>query len=75
MKLYAITISGKKFYFWGEMPSCVVQEIDNRCREISGRTTNKNAQKVFNSILEYIVINYDCQVIPSRIEHIFRINL
>ena len=75
MKIYAVTISGQKHYFYSELSSTHLDIIDHYCSQVSSSCPIEDAGKGLLSFFEYIRNDLGCTITPIVIEHIFRINL
>ena len=74
MKLYKITMSGKKFYFAGYLSPCLYDQIEQFCRDRVSNTNN-TPQKLFELLVQYITTELRQEITPIEVEHIFRVNL
>ena len=74
MKLYSVSISGKKYYFLGEIPSSIIGLIDDYCDNSHNDSTHDPVM-VFSKLYRYVRYKLQCNICPVNIEHVFRINL
>lgn len=74
-KLYAVTISGQKYYFLGSIPSHFIAPIDEYCNQASTNSSVKEPKGLQLLVQSFIQRNLQCDITPVVIEHIFRINL
>ncbi len=75
MKIYAVTISGQKHYFYSELSSTIIHLIDRYCSQVSDDCSTKDAKERLVSFFDFIRNNLGLEITPVEIEHIFRINL
>ena len=74
MKLYAVTIRGRKYYFSGDLTPEAIEAIEQFCLNLEMNKNNAHHQILFESVLKYTVSSLGFEIIPINIEHIFRIN-
>lgn len=74
MRLYIVTICGRKFYFTGDLTAEITEATEHFCIQLEPDMKNSNPQKLFFLLLNHIKTDWDCPVEPVNIEHIFRIN-
>lgn len=74
MKLYTITISGKKFYFTGCLAPCLYDQIEQFCRD-GLSNANSSPQILFELLIQYITTELRQEITPIEVEHIFRVNI
>ena len=72
MKLYAVTISGHKYYFIGDLTASDIKKIDKYCDTLNQLTDSKD---VLSILKRFINNNLKCFFDQVAIEYIFRINL
>ena len=75
MALYAITISGNKYYFTGDLSESTVAIIDEFCRTFTDHDSLLDQKSAHSRLYGFICCDLKCKINPLRIEHIFRINL
>jgi len=73
MNIYAITISGEKFYFLGELleQECVC--IEQECKRISQKELQLSAEEVLSNLLRILDPRLVNKMIFLKIKHVFRI--
>ena len=74
MKLYSVSISGKKYYFLGKIPSSIIGFIDDYCDNYLNNST-RDPEIAFSELYKYVCYDLQCNINPVDIEHVFRINL
>ena len=75
MILYAVTISGYKYYFTGDISESSIKMIDKFCDSLNDREIMTNSKCTFAYLYNYIRNDLGCKIEPISIEHVFRINL
>lgn len=75
MILYAVTISGQKYYFTGKLSESSISMIDKYCDTINGREITTDHKKAFSRLYNFICNDLESKIEPISIEHVFRINL
>ncbi|MBO5716409.1 MAG: hypothetical protein J6S23_08490 [Clostridia bacterium] len=74
MKLYTVTIRGRKYYFFGDLTPKAIQASERYCLDLELNNKNTHHAKLFDYLVKYIESTLGFTVIPISIEHIFRIN-
>lgn len=72
MKLYAVTISGHKYYYTGDLSTSDIKMIYEYCDTLNHLADSKD---VLSSLQWFINNNLRRSFDQVAIEHIFRINL
>lgn len=75
MQLYAVTISGHKYYFTGKLSEFHIKMIDEFCSTFNERETTTNHKRAFSSLNNFIRNDLKCNIEFVDMGHIFRINL
>jgi len=75
MKLYSVSISGKKYYFLGIIPSSLIALIDDHCGSHNNDNSTHDPEEALSELYRYIRHELKCNINTINIEHIFRINL
>ena len=75
MVVYAVTISGHKYYFTGKLSESSISMIDEYCEALNGREIVSDHKSAFSRLYNYICTDLGCKIEPISIEHVFRINL
>ena len=74
MKLYVVTIRGRKYYFSGDLTSEAIQASERYCLDMEVNNTDTNHATLFKHLLKYIDSTLGYAVVPICVDHIFRIN-
>lgn len=74
MKLYTVTIRGRKYYFSGVLTPEAIQASERYCLDLELNNKNTHHATLFEYLLKYIESTLGFAVIPISVEHIFRIN-
>ena len=74
MRLYAVTIRGKKYYFRSNLSNDDLLSVESFCRYLTDKDTVEESNEQFNTLLSYIRTVLKRQTTPTQIEHVFRIN-
>ncbi len=74
MKLYTITIRGRKYYFFAELTDEAIQASEQFCINLEVNSKTAHHKTLFECFLKYIKTTLGLNVIPVSVEHIFRIN-
>ena len=75
MKLYSVSISGKRYHFLGEIPLSLVSLIEDYCGSQNNDILSHDSEKAFSELYRFVRYELKCNIIPIDIEHVFRINL
>lgn len=75
MKLYSISISGKRYHFLGEIPLPLVSLIDDYCGSYNNGNSSDDPDKAFSELYRFVRYELKCNINPFDIDHVFRINL
>ena len=75
MILYAVTISGHKYYFTGKLSEDSISMIDKYCDTLNGRKIAYDYKSAFSHLYSFICNELGCRIEIICMEHIFRINL
>lgn len=73
MKLYSITIHGRKFYFEAQLSEKKCKLIDKICINIQNERLTDFPEDIFASFVKAISEETNTSVIPIGISHVFRI--
>lgn len=73
MNIYAITISGEKFYFLGELLEQECVSIEQECKRISQKKLQLSAEEVLSNFLETLDRSLVNKMLFFKIQHVFRI--
>lgn len=75
MKLYSVSISGKKYYFYGEISPSIIGMIEDYCRSHNNDESVHDPETAFSELYRYVRYKLQCSISPVSIERVFRINL
>lgn len=74
MKLYAITIRGYKYYFFGDLSHDECLKINRFCTEMTSISQSINPEDIYQKTIMYISTEIGVEISPARIGYIFRID-
>lgn len=74
MKLYTVTIRGRKYYFSGNLTQKAIQACDLFCLDLELNYKDTPHETLFEYLLKYIESTLGFSVNPIAVDHIFRIN-
>ena len=74
MKLYTVTIRGRKYYFSGYLTQEAKQNCDLFCLDLELNYKDTHHETLFEYLLKYIESTLGFSVNPIAVDHIFRIN-
>jgi hypothetical protein len=75
MNIYAVTISGRKYLFSGNLSPSIISYIDDYCDNLSVKKVSSEPLKIYMSLIDSIRHKFGTNIELIEIEHIFRINL
>ena len=73
MNIYAVTIMGNMFYFYGRLSREDCMLIDSLCSQLQEHYLKEDIDTLYNIFLEMISLEIEKTVIKVQVKRIFRI--